>query len=586
MAHKDSVEKHPAELPRLFLTEMWERFSFYLMLGLLPLYMIADRSAGGLGFDEAKSGLIIGTYMGLVYFTPFIGGLLADKVIGYRNAVVIGAITMCAGHISLAFKSMSFFYLGLVLLIIGNGFFKPNISTMLGRLYPKTSALKDAGFNIFYLGINLGALICNFVAAIVRNKYGWHAAFGTAGIGLAIGLVIFLTMYKRLARAEVSSEEKQTAVGNDEGLQMLWSKVLPASIIMAVIGYSMGGVTWAFFAACIPVFVFYYRLWATASEKEKGPIGALLTISLVLVPFWMVFNLNSTVLSFWAEKNTNREVSARFVPALKSVNLLENAPAGYFTNARPETARPDESWLRVIEFTSADKTSQAQEEELVKGAYAKAVEEKGYDGAGPIPVTVEERKAIYLYASDKSLAPGRALPVANAELFQSVNPAWVIMLTPLLVGIWSILRRHKSEPSTPGKIGLGMLFASGCWLVMLAAVAYSNDGNLKVSPLWLIGAYGVITMGELCLSPVGLSLVTKLAPARLGAVMMGGFFISIAVGNKLSGVIGGPVWKVVPHSYFFMGLMILLVIFALVIFRLRGWLNQYIPVREDDHAHH
>jgi len=551
--------------------------------------MIADTSVGGLGFDEAEAGLIIGTYMGLVYFTPFIGGLLADKVIGYRNAVVIGAITMCTGHISLAFKSMSFFYLGLALLIVGNGFFKPNISTMLGRLYPKESKLKDAGFNIFYLGINLGAFVCNFVAAIVRNKYGWHAAFGTAGIGLAIGLVIFLTVYKRLARAEVSSEEKQDQVGSDEGLRTLWSKVLPSSIVMAVIVYLASGhwdkdnkVTYAFFGACIPVFIYYYRLWFTAGKKEKGPIGALLTISLVLVPFWMVFNLNSTVLSFWAKKNTDREVHSSIEPMLKAVNLLEDAPTDYFDNANPETPRPNRNWLKVIEFSSAGKEERAKHEKVIKRTYAKTLELKGYREAGPVPVTAEEFEAVYKRAGGKTLKSGEALPVANAELFQSINPAWVIMLTPLLVVIWKSLRRRKKEPTTPSKIGLGMLFASGCWLVMLAAVVYSNDGSIKVSPFWLVGSYGVITIGELCLSPVGLSLVTKLAPARLGAVMMGGFFVSIAVGNKLSGVVGGPVWKSksVPHSYFFIGLTILMVAFALIIFRMRGWLNQYIPKEE------
>lgn len=573
------AERHPPELPRLFMTEMWERFSFYLMLGLLPLYMIADPSAGGLGFDETKSGLIIGTYMGLVYFTPFIGGLLADRIIGYRNAVIIGAIIMCAGHVSLAFESMSMFYLGLGLLIIGNGFFKPNISTMLGRLYPEGSELKDDGFNIFYIGINLGAFICNFIAALVRNQWGWHAAFGTAGIGLAIGLVIFLTMYKRLKRAEIRHEERQSKV-EDEGLRTLWSKVLPASLVTGTIGYLLGGengVTWAFFAASIPVLVFYYRIWTTAEKKEKGPIGALLTISLVLIPFWMVFNLNSTVLSFWAERNTNREIASSITPALKEVNLLQDAPTDYFNNASPATPRPAKSWLKVIEVSGIEKKDQEAKISAAKENYAKILEKKGYSTAGPIPVTDEEYTAIYKHSDGQTLKPGESLPVANAELFQSVNPFWVMVLTPLLIAIWKRLRNRKKEPSTPRKMSLGMIAASGCWLIMLAAVFYTNDGTEKASALWLIGAYGVITIGELCLSPVGLSLVTKLAPARLGAVMMGGFFLSIALGNKLSGMVGGPVWKAVPHSYFFIGLTILMVAFAVIIWKISPSLEKYMP---------
>ncbi len=273
--------------------------------------------------------------------------------------------------------------------------------------------------------------------------------------------------------------------------------------------------------------------------------------------------------------DTDREISGNVAPILKEVNLLADAPASYFANASPETPRPDKSWLKVIQFSSPDKKKQAEEEEAAKAAYAKVLDKEGYAKAGPIPVTIEEFEAIYEGSSSKTLMPGESLSVANAELFQSVNPFWVILLTPVLVGIWRVRRQRNKEPSTPEKMGLGMLFASGCWLVMLLAVYYTSDGREKASPLWLISAYGVITIAELCLSPVGLSLVTKLAPARLGAVMMGGFFLSSAVGNKLSGVVGGPVWKSVPHSYFFIGLAILMVVFAVIIKRLTPYLRQY-----------
>lgn len=281
----------------------------------------------------------------------------------------------------------------------------------------------------------------------------------------------------------------------------------------------------------------------------------------------MVFNLNSTVLSFWAEKNTNREVARSITGALKSVNLLENAPAEYFNNADPATPRPDKSWLKIVSaFNEAES----------KTDYAKHLDQQGYVAAGPVPVNAKEFKKIYERSGGNVLKPGEALPVANAELFQSANPFWVILLTPLLVAVWSALRKRNREPTTPGKIGLGMIFASGCWLVMLAAVYNTHDGNDKASPFWLIMAYGVLTIGELCLSPIGLSMVTKLAPEKLGAVMMGGWFISIAIGNKLSGVIGGPVWKEVSHSYFFIGLTILMIMFSAIMFRLRHWLTRYI----------
>lgn len=567
------ADKHPRELAVLFLTEMWERFSFYLMLGLLSLYMTAGLDKGGLGFDEAKAGTIFGTYAALVYLTPFIGGILADRILGYRNAVVLGAIIMIAGHVSLAFKSMSMFYLGLTLLIVGNGFFKPNISTMLGRLYPAGSKLRDSGFGIFYLGINLGAFLCNFVAAIVRNRYGWHAAFGTAGIGLAIGLVTFLTAYKSLGRAEIK-KEVNTQKGNDEGLRTLWSKVLPSAIAIGVGGYWIWGINGAFFAACIPIVIYYIRLWATAAQEEKGPLGALLAISALLIPFWMVFNLNGTTLTFWAESNTQREVPEWSTSTLEKVDLLQKAPAEYFINASKDTPRPDPSWFNVI--SGNDKEIAAAKE-----TYAKQLEKVGYKNAGPIPVTQEEFDKVYSKSGGQTLKPGEALPVANAELFQSVNPFFIIILTPLLVAAWRMLRKRKKEPSTLGKMSIGMLFAAACWLVMLLAVYKTNDGTDKASSSWLIHAYFWITMGELCLSPIGLSLVTKLAPARLGAVMMGGFFLCIAIGNKLSGMIGGPVWKTVPHSSFFTGLTIIMVVFAAIILAMLPWLKRYMPKEEE-----
>ncbi|MEK7673139.1 MAG: peptide MFS transporter [Patescibacteria group bacterium] len=571
------MERHPPELRYLFLTEMWERFSFYLMLGLLTLYMTTSKDSGGLGFDEAKAATVFGTYMALVYLTPFIGGILADRVLGYRKSVLIGAVVMCLGHISLAFESVNMFYLGLFLLIVGNGFFKPNISAMLGRLYPPGSKLKDSGFGFFYLGVNLGAFICNFVAAIVRNKYGWHAAFGTAGIGLFIGLLTFGTIYKSLARAETT---KEVGVSNqsNESLRSLLIVSLVALFATAPLGYWIMGVTGAFFGACIPVIAFYIWLWWTAAPNEKGALGALLAICALLIPFWMVFNLNGTTLTFWAESNTEREVPEWSTATLAKVDLLQKAPVKYFINASADTPRPDPSSLKIVSGNKDEITSYKQ-------AYAKKVEMEGHEKAGPLPVTQDEFDKVYQNSGDKTLKPGEPLHVANPELFQSVNPFFIILLTPVLVWAWRILRNRKKEPTTPGKMAIGMLFAAVCWLVMLFAVYKTNDGSQKASSLWLIHAYFWITMGELCLSPIGLSLVSKLAPPRLVAVMMGGFFLCIAIGNKLSGIAGGPVWESVSHSSFFIGLTIIMVVFAAIIRLLLPWLKRHLPNEErDSHA--
>lgn len=564
------VERHPRELPVLFLTEMWERFSFYLMLGLLSLYMVTGIDKGGLGFDEATAGTVFGTYMGLVYMTPFIGGIIADKLIGYRKAVVLGAITMIAGHISLAFESIGMFYLGLGLLIVGNGLFKPNISTMLGRLYPEGSTLRDNGFNIFYIGINLGAFICNFVAAIVRNKYGWHAAFGTAGVGLFIGLLTFMTKYASLARAEIRTTSSTHR--HDTGLSTLLAKVLPAAAVIGTGCYWIWGVNGAFFGACLPIVVFYIHMWMTANVEEKGRIGAVLAISALLVPFWMVFNLNGTALTFWAEQNTQREVPEWSTSALKKVDLLQEAPIEYFLNAGEDTPRPGNSWLNIIH---------GSEEEIAtaKGAYAKKLGEVGYKNAGPIPVSQAEWHKMNQNVNQK-LEPGERHVVANTELFQSINPLFILFFTPLLLGFWSILRKYGKAPNTTGKMAIGMVLAAICWLVMLSSVDSTNDGTVKAPAFNLINAYLWITLAELCISPIGLSLVTKMAPEGRGAVLMGGFFLSISVGNKLSGLVGGPVWKATPHSDFFLSLIVIMIFFAIIIWFAKRRLDEYMPPEE------
>ena len=231
---------------------MWERFSFYLMLGILPLYL-ADRSKGGMGWSDDQAAMVVGTYMGLVYFTPFIGGRIADLLLGYRKTILIGAVLMMCGHLVLAVPTELALYLGLGLLILGNGAFKPNVSTLLGNLYPEGSPLKDTGYNIFYMGINVGAFICNFVAALVRNHFdehpwqitpawelaGWHAAFSTAAFGMFIGLVLFASCYRRFARAD----QKRSSASGESFVPLLAGCLLPASILAAWASSSRAGST-------------------------------------------------------------------------------------------------------------------------------------------------------------------------------------------------------------------------------------------------------------------------------------------------------------------------------------------------------
>src|SRR6266542_3111768 len=326
-------ERHPPGLIALFMTEMWERFGFYLMVGILFLYL-TDKDRGGMGWSDAEAAALFGSYMALVYFTPFIGGLIADRLLGCRKTVLIGAVLMMAGYFCLAFPGRVMLFVALGLVILGNGAFNPNISTPLGNLYPPGSKLRDAGYNIFYMGINIGAFICNFVAALVRNYFdrhprtitsdwtliGWHAAFATAGIGMLIGLIIFLFNYRGLAKAD---PDPHTRTGPRESLRPLWlACLLPAAVAGAlgwcladpnvvkwvsvdVLGKSeplykapLDPVTAAFFAACIPVVFFYLLIWRKVPNPEdRGRVGALLTIFAVVIVFWGVFGLNGTALT-------------------------------------------------------------------------------------------------------------------------------------------------------------------------------------------------------------------------------------------------------------------------------------------------
>ena len=230
--------KHPKGLPFLFLTEMWERFGYYLMIGIFVLYM-TDTKSGGLAFDRKNAADIYGTFIAFVYLTPFIGGMLADRLLGYRRAIVIGGILMGLGYIGLALPGMTAFYASLFLIILGNGFFKPNISTLLGNLYnqPEYKLLKDSGYNIFYMGINIGAFICNFFATYLRHNFGWGAAFAAAGVGMFIGVFVFWLGWKNYEVADV----RKASAEDSQGVGRQLSSILIPALISGIIGWMIPG---------------------------------------------------------------------------------------------------------------------------------------------------------------------------------------------------------------------------------------------------------------------------------------------------------------------------------------------------------
>ncbi len=514
---------HPKGLYVLFFTEMWERFGYYLMLGIFSLYMLDPWVKGGMGFDNASKSDIYGTYLGLVYLTPFLGGLLADRVFGYRKSIVAGGLLMAAGYLTLSIHSIQTFYIALALIILGNGFFKPNISTLLGNLYNKDEYKmnKDAGYNIFYMGINIGAFVCNFVAAFMRNNYGWNWAFIAAGVGMIIGVIIFISGSKNVKEADVL---KPLEKGDLSTGKILGFTLLPM-IVFGVLGYLIPGnllgtdTNDAFILGCIPVVAFYIYLYFTANENDKRPIGALLAVFACLVIFWAVFHQNGDALTVWARDYTERTMPQAIEGFTEPLGMVETV-----TN----------------EGASTDKTAAAY-----------------FNNVDPARMPAE----------------GKSLKLISTELYQSINPFWVILLTPVVVGFWGFLRRRKKEPTTATKIAIGLVITALSALVMVGAVMATNDLSAKASSWWLIASYGVITLGELCLSPMGLSLVSKLSPPRITALMMGGFFLSTSIGNKLSGMLSG-LWETFESKQnFFLMNFGLAMGAALMLFLLLRYLN-------------
>lgn len=534
--------KHPSGLPFLFFTEMWERFGYYLMIGIFQLYLTDSVTTGGMGMDRKDAADIYGTFIALVFLTPFLGGLLADRVLGYSKSIFLGGTLMGLGYLGLAIPGTTWFYISLALIIIGNGFFKPNISTLLGNLYndEDKKPLKDSGYNIFYMGINVGACVCNLFAAYMRNRYGWGHAFATAGVGMFIGLVVYYIGLKHYRHADV----KKPAQAEDMSLVKVFTTVFVPAIAVGIGGWLLPGnvfgsdSTDAFIFATIPVIIFYGSLWVRASVEDKKPIAALLAIFAVSIMFWAVFKQNGTALTTWAQYYTDREMPAVIQPAAESLYLAEKKV--YALDS-------------VVAYNDAFKPIKVDGVEQM---------ELGYP--------------VYFKNMDPSLTPpeGTTVYLFNTELFQSINPFWVILLTPVVVAFFAFLKKRGREPGTATKIAYGLLISALSTLVMVAAVYVCSNGQVKASPMWIIACYGVITVGELFLSPMGLSLVSKVSPPRLTALMMGGWFLSTSIGNKLSGILA-TMWDSYAHkSNFFLVNFGLLMVATVIMFLMLRWLNR------------
>ena len=497
--------KHPSGLPYLFFTEMWERFGYYLMIGIFFLYM-TDAVKGGLGLEKKEASDIFGTFIALVYLTPFIGGLLADKLLGYRVSITIGGCLMGLGYMGLAVPGKTAFIVSLLLIIIGNGFFKPNITTLLGSLYndPRYKERKDTGYNIFYMGINIGGFICNFFAAYLRNSFGWGQAFFAAGVGMFIGVIVFWIGNRHYKHVDIRREAKP----GDMSISKVFSFVLLPALGAGFLGWMIPGnifgsdSTDAFLLGALPVVMFYVTLLFRLDKEDRRPVKALLAIYGVVIIFWAVFKQNGTALTTWAESYTDRELPASVIPAARSLGMVQDVK------------------MEKDSFPFSDQQFRTQK-----------------DASGKLVKAFEYPPYFKNVAPEKLPVEGENVHLLSTELFQSINPFFVVALTPLVVGIFAWLRRKKKEPETPAKIFIGLFVTALSTFVTIGAVAACNNGLEKSSAWWLIGTYGVITLGELCLSPMGLSLVSKLSPPRITALMMGGWALATSIGNKLSGVL-------------------------------------------------
>jgi proton-dependent oligopeptide transporter, POT family len=542
-------KSHPKALPYLFLSEMWERFGYYLMIGIFTLYL-KDVEAG-FAMTEKEASDLYGTFIALVFLTPFVGGLVADRYFGYKKSIVIGGLMMGAGYMLMGIHDITMLYVAMTLVIVGNGFFKPNISTLLGNFYndEQYKDKKDEGYNIFYMGINVGAFICNFFGAALQILLGWQYAFMAAGVGMFIGVIVFLLGTKHYGD---KTEKKGVQEGDMPFYKIVLFILLP-SVIFGVIGWLLKGTqsdtnldsyifgsdsTDAFIFACIPVIFFYGSLYFKAKIEDKRPIGALLAIFAVVILFWAVFKLNGSALNTWADRYTDREITGTTQTVFSGLKLSKEVEY-----------KKDSTELYDTGF-------RLQKE---NGEVKKVVD---------YPIYFRNVK------EEKKPEEGSKISIWATNLSQSINPGWVIILTPLVVAFFTFLRSRKKEPSTPTKIAFGLLISALSVLVMVAAVHIGNNGSEKVSVWWLVANYGVITIGELFLSPMGLSVVSKLSPKNITSLMMGGWFLSTSIGNKMSGVLAS-LWDTYDDKADFFWVNFGLLIFAtLLMFALLKQLNK------------
>ena len=466
---------HPRGLSTLFFTEMWERFSYYGMRALLILFMTSPIAAGGLGFGTAKAGPIYALYVSSVYLLSLPGGWVADRVLGLRRTVFLGGVIIMSGHICLAVPSMATFYLGLVLIATGTGLLKPNVSVLVGKLYAPEDVRRDAGFSIFYIGINTGALIAPLItgwlaqgdtfkrmlaSAGIAPETSWHWGFGAAAVGMFCGLVQYTLGGKHLSPdglRPVRPDDPAAAAKLDHQLRRVGIAALGVLLVGAALVLT-GAVTpdpeaisrsfkWVLIVITLGFFAWLFLLgkWTRRERKHLVVIALLFGAATV---FWMAYEQAGSTLSLFAGRNTNNVAFGQGFPA---------------------------SW------------------------------------------------------------------------YQSLPPLFVVLFAPLFAALW--VRLGNRNPSSPAKFAVALTLLAIGFAVMIGAASVAATG-VRVSPMWLVVSYLFQTLGELCLSPVGLSAMTRLAPARIAGLVMGVWFLALAVGSYLAGM-ASSVYETMPLTRLF-----------------------------------
>lgn len=452
---------HPRGLGTLFFTEMWERFSYYGIRPLLVLFMAAALFDGGFGFERDQASAIVGIYAACVYLASLPGGWVADRLLGLRRAILYGGVLISAGHLSIGLSAFAGgrlpFFLGLILIVLGTGLLKPNISAIVGDLYPEGGARRDAGFSIFYMGINMGAFAGQLITGFLGELIGWHWGFGAAGVGMLAGLLVYMATAGRTLgaigveptrhpdAAVQARQERNVKLAVAVGLGALALVVVLAAIGAITLDAQAIGqkMTYVLVGSAVAYFSYLFIAGGLTTDEKKR-IGVISVLFVFAAIFWSAFEQAPTSLNLFAADFTDRVVGGFEVPA---------------------------TW------------------------------------------------------------------------FQSINSLFIILLAPGFAALWVTLAKTRGDLSSPAKFMLGLLFAGVGFLLMIPAAhaVVAGGAGTVVSPWWLVGSYFFQTTGELCLSPVGLSSMTKLSPRKYVGQMMGIWFLATAVGNLIAGLVGGHV---------------------------------------------